>query len=259
MDKDGFSRKVLGIAALAMSVCGANAGASILFTGSGTGEAGGAVSASAEFDLTGSTLSLLLTNTSGDTAAQGDALTGILFSINGAQTLSIDLGPAPCDMSLGSGSAIWTSGTTSNTTDPICESWTDQRDVAPPIAGEFGVATTGFAGNFNGGSIGLGNASPDYGIVGALTFPGTIGGSQFPLIQNALVFDFTVTSGAFAESDITGVTFLFGTQGDDTAPGTCVGNCGGGPGGQLPEPNALWLLGMGLVALAFTRRRKARP
>ena len=37
------------------------------------------------------------------------------------------------------------------------------------------------------------------------------------------------------------------------------GDCGGGgPGGELPEPNALWLLGMGLVALAVARRRKPR-
>ena len=48
-------------------------------------------------------------------------------------------------------------------------------------AAEFGVATTGFNGEFNGGSITLGNASPDYGIVGSSTFPGSIGESQIPI------------------------------------------------------------------------------
>jgi len=45
---------------------------------------------------------------------------------------------------------------------------------------------------------------------------------------------------------------------NENLSGFITDNGGGGPGGELPEPNALWLLGMGLVALAVTRRRKPR-
>jgi MYXO-CTERM domain-containing protein len=241
--------------ALAFGSLALPAGANIVFTGNGNSENSAAVSAQAEFDLTGSLLTLLLTNTSGDTAAQGDALTGIVFSITGNQTLAFDMTGPTCGQSLGAGSKIWTGGHSSNTTDALCGSWTSVLAAVPPIPAEFGVATTGFNGEFNGGSITRGNASPNYGIVGDLTFPGSIGGSQSPFIQNQMQFAFNVTSGHFLESDIKGVTFLFGTDGTASVPGTkCVRNCTF----ELPEPPPFALLGLGALALAFTlRKRKA--
>lgn len=242
----------LGIAAIGLA---GPSLATVIFTGSGsTDENLTAVTAEADFTLSGASLTVLLTNTSNPTTAQGDALTGVIFSINGTQTLSFDM-TAPCGETLGPGSAIWTSKASSNTSDPLCGSWTSQLAASPPFAAEFGVATTGYNGEFNGGSITLGNASPDYGVVAAGSFPtASFGGSQFPFIQNSLQFVFTVDSGTVTEADITGVQFLFGTRGTTTIPGECTKGCG--PPLQIPEPGSLALLGLGALALAATRRRK---
>jgi hypothetical protein len=240
-------------AALAIGSVAAPASATVIFSGTGpTENAGHTGSGTAAFTLSGSTLTLLLTNTSGDTTDQGDALMGIVFSIAGNQTLTFDMTGPTCGMQLGGGSAIWTDGTTSNTSDALCGSWTNALAASPTIPAEFGVAATGFGGEFNGGSITLGNASPDYGIVGASTFPGSINGSKFPFIQNSLLFTFGVSSGTFNETDINGVSLLFGTDGTADVGTTCTRGC---TSLQVPEPNPLALLGIGAALLALGRRR----
>lgn len=157
-----------------------------------------------------------------------------------------------CGESLAGTSEIWTSGSAHNTSNALCGSWTSVLAASPPIAAEFGVATTGFNGEFNGGSITLGNASPNYGIVGAGTFPGSIGGSQFPFIQNALQFQFTMASGSVSESDINGVTFLIGTEGTTHFTGSCT-NC---TENEAPEPGSLALIGLAGLGLAWVARRR---
>jgi hypothetical protein len=239
--------------ALAAGSVAVPAAATVIFGDSGLTENNHPASGTAQFTLSGGILTVVLTNTSGDTSDQGDTLTGLVFSIAGTQTLSFDMTDPTCGETLGPSSAIWTSGTASNTTDPLCGSWTNDLAASPPIAAEFGVATTGFNGEFNGGSITLGNASPDYGIVGALTFPGSIGGSKFPFIQNALQFTFTVTSGSFSESDISGVDLLFGTAGTAEISTHCEQGCTQ----QIPEPSPLALLAAGGVLLALGRRRRS--
>jgi hypothetical protein len=228
------------------------ASANIVFTGSGNSENGHAVSGEAEFSLSGSILTLLLTNTSGDTAAQGDTLTGLLFSINGNQTLAFDMTGPSCDIALPGGSLVWTSGTSSSASSALCGSWTNVLADAPPIATEFGVAATGFNGEFNGDSIGLGNASPNYGIVGGSTFPGSIGGSQFPFVQNRMQFAFHVTAGAFPVTAVTQVNFLFGTDGSGNVAGQCTRGCTL----EVPEPPMPALLAAGAAMLAFALRRR---
>jgi len=249
----------VGAFGLAAGVLAVPASGTIIFTGTGTGEAGGTVSGSASFSLSGSTLTLILANTSAaHTGAQGDAITGIVFSINGSgQTLSFTMSGAGCGPTLPSGSHIFTDKTTQNDATALCgaggSSWTNAFTPGGPVAAEFGVATTGFNGEFNGGSIGIGNASPDYGIVAPGTFPtATFGGSKFPFIQNALEFQFTTGGTSFTEADITGVNFLVGTSGADHFLGDCCVQR------ETPEPDSLALAGLAGLLLAFAGRRRAQ-
>lgn len=214
--------------------------ASVTFTGSGLNpEANATGAGSAKFTISGNTLTLVLTNlTSPRSAAQGNALTGVTFDINpGAPVLTLT------STALTSGSELWSSKTTSTSAASLNGSWTNVLGASP--LGEYGVATTGFNGRFNGGSISMGNASPNYGIVAAATFDGTntpsFGGAQYPFVQNSLTFTFTGVSGVL-ESQISNVKLLFGTD------GTGVIN-------TIPSPASLALAGLG--GLVGIRRRRA--
>ena len=228
-----------GFAALAAS----SASASVIFNGSGINpEVSGAASASAVFSISGDVLTVVLTNTTAPrTTAQGNALTGVVFDIDGN-------GPVLnfTSIALTSGSEIWTSKTAHNTVNPLAGSWTSVLGSSP--LAEYGVATSGFNGAFNGGSISLGNASPNYGIVAAGTFDGSnvsFGGSQFPFIQNSLTLTFSGASG-LSESAIANVKFLFGTDGTGVVGGNLI-----------PAPGALALLGLGGITLRRRRRAAA--
>lgn len=105
-------------------------------------------------------------------------------------------------------------------------------------------ATTGFNGRFHGGSIAIGHAAPNYGIVASGTFDGTnvpFGGSQFPFVQNSLTFTFTGAAG-WRESQISNVKLLFRTDGTGIIQ-------------AIPSPGSLALIGLG--GLAAARRRRA--
>src|SRR5215470_14041843 len=105
-----------GVFALAASIFAVPASATVVFTGTGTGENPGAVSGSASFTLAGNILTLILTNTSANpTPAQGNTLTGLVFSINGSgQALSFAMSGAGCGPTLGAGSHLFTSATATN-------------------------------------------------------------------------------------------------------------------------------------------------
>ena len=229
-----------GVAAagLALAVA-AMADASVVFTGTGTNpEVGGPASGSASFSISGSTLTVVLTNTTSPrTTAQGNALTGFTFDLTGGSA-SLSL----TNLALTSGSVIWTSKFASNTSDPLNGSWTTALGASP--LGQYGASTSGFGGAFNGGSISLGNSGPNYGIVAAGTFDGTnvsFGGSQFPFIQNSLTFTFTGIGG-FSESQIANVKLCFGTDGTGVVT-------------TVPGPAGIALLG--LAGLTGRRRRAA--
>jgi hypothetical protein len=214
------------------------ASASMIFTGAGFNpEASANASGKAEFTISGNTLTLALTNTTSPrTTAQGNTLTGVTFDLTSADPVLV-----LTSIALSGGSALWTSETASNTSGALSGAWTNVLGSSP--LGEYGVATTGFNGRFHGGSISLGNASPNYGIVAPGTFNGTnvpFGGSQFPFIQDTLVFTFTGIAGV-SESQIAGVKFLFGTNGT----------------GIVPEPATMGLFSV-VVASATGFRRRSR-
>lgn len=211
-------------------------------------ENGNPVSGSAEFLVNSGILTVVLTNTSADTNAQGDMLTGFVVDLASAHPLTFQ------SMSLTAGSTVFSSKTASNPAAPISGSWTSALTSS---AYDFGMATTG-VGLFNGGSITRGNASPDYGIAAAGAFPTTtFGGSKFPFIQNSLTFTFSGASGLDL-NDIASVKLIFGTA----APGlinTELEDDDTGTSGTVPEP-ASWLVFAGLLGGLgwFGRSRKSK-
>lgn len=163
-------------------------------------------------------------------------MTGVTFDVgNGSAVLTLT------STALTSGADYWTSKFATNNAAALNGSWTNVLGASPLAA--YGVATTGFNGRFNGGSIALGNAAPNYGIVAAGTFDGTnvaFGGSQFPFVQNSMTFTFTGVLG-FTEAQIGNVSLLFGTDGTGIV--------------RVPAPGSLALVG--LAGLVAARRRRA--
>lgn len=228
-------------AVLALATASVAQGA-VTFTGSGLNpEVNATASGSAVFSISGNLLTVTLTNTTAPrTTAQGNALTGIAFDIIGAvpmPTLTL------VSTSLAPGAQLWTSKTAFSNSANINGSWTNVLGSAP--LANFGAASTGFAGAFNGGSMTLGNSSPNYGVVAAGTFTGSnsvaFGGSQFPFIQGSLVLTFSGIGNA-TEAQIGNVRMLFGTDGTGVIT-------------LIPTPGSLAMAAIGGVLIA--RRRRA--
>lgn len=255
---------LIRLVAILMALHSAAAVASVSFSGSGLNPEthNNTVSAEASFSLLGQTLVLTLTNTSGATAAQGDALTGLLFNIGGTSASAVlDLS----SVALASGSEIWNRSKKTIYVDNnmvIQGSWTDS--LSSNSSASAGMATTGFNGEFKAGTITVGNSSANYGIVGAGTFESSgFSGASYPFIENSLVFTLSIT-GTLLESDISGVRFLFGTDGSGVVsgnsvvvatPGTSVLISDGSTSNDVPTPAVLPLIG---VAMLATRVRRAR-
>jgi hypothetical protein len=213
-----------------------------VFSGAGLSpEHSSAVSAKAEFSITGNILTLVLTNTTaGGTGSQGDALTGVVFDLSKSPLPNLAL----ASTQLTAGGNIYTNATTINNSTLLSGSWTD--DLSAGVAPDFGTATTGFSGLFVGGSITQGNASPNYGIIAGTGTDGTgsirsdFGGSRYPFILNSLTFTFTGASGLL-DSQIENVKFLFGTAGGDLIPGHLPppDDTNTGTAVPAPEPGSL--------------------
>lgn len=225
---------------------------SILFTGSGPGVDGVTLNASALFDITGTALTITLTNT-GDTSGSGqdvpgNALTGVLFNLPDAFTL------APVSATIAAGALVQPAqcsiGPCDATTTDVGGEFrygTSAADGPFPDSADRGVASAGYIGGAaNFGGPNLDNPAtvdgPNFSIIGPGPFNPN-GGLLEPLIQGQVVLALTISGGTLTTSDISNVSFQYGTSFDEP---------------RIPEPAMLLLLGPALGALAHRLRRGKR-
>ena len=194
--------------------------------------AGDPVAATANFSLSGTTLTLTLINTQTGMKDVGQALTDIFFTLSsGTATLSSQAGQL---INVAADGSI--------------------TNIAGTPAWGFGAATVNSINGFEACVICQGgptsSATPSEGILGPVSGDGkydnanssiAANGPHNPFIdQNGLILKFTVGSGVTVDN----VLFSFGTT-----PGDNVG---------VPEPASLSLLGAGLLGLGIKLRRRSK-
>ncbi len=208
----------------------------------------GSLAASATFSFSGSTLTVVFTNTSSsDVLVPPDVLTALFFNISGNPTLT------PSSALLSGGSTVFFGA-----------------DGGGNVGGEFaylnglspylgtsnmqGISSAGFglfgSANFGGADLN-GNAAVDglgYGLTSAgddtTTGNAAVTGGN-ALIKNQVTFTLTGLPGGFALANISNVTFQYGTALSPTDP--CIGCT---PQEVVPETSSATLLGSGLLLLA---------
>lgn len=242
----------LGVGILISLSCSVSSRADLLLTGSGTSsDHGSPLQASADFSLSGTTLTVVLTNTeSAAVVYPTDVLTGVLFNTSSAT----GHGLTPSSAALTSGSTV-ASGATPTSYTSVGEGWQYKTGIS--AHGEnsgisaAGLGVFGPSGNFYSPGVNLDGL--DYGLVGS----GGISGSantgvtgHGPLFQKSITFTLTVGSN-FSLSDIgTQVVFQYGTALTDS----------NFSGSLVPEPSTMLIAAvgtLGFVGYGIGRRKKS--
>jgi hypothetical protein len=220
----------------------------------------GSVSAEAYFVVGNGTITMYLANLTSGLQAQGQAISGISFTVSAPPNTSLGLTSAAGDVVNVDTNGNFTAAnppyqTFTGSSSPVLATWAASNTPN-------NVTDVGTPGHIDG------NSSPDYMIVGPnASFQSN--GTQFnPYFQStatapfssvpgqgqAVVFQLTA-DGAKSASQISNVTFYFGTGPDGHASGNS-------PTSVVPVPSSAILLGvgfLGLLGFAGVRRRpKAR-
>lgn len=258
-----MGRKILGIASLvAMATAVASpAKADLIFTGTGTGTDGTALSATVDFSLTGNTFQIVLTNNAVSTTGASVLTNLAILPAGSAPDPATALPSSSGTINLTAGSSLVSNGTV-DSTHTLGQEWAYLID---------GVASSGWGVGTGAGNLcGSANCNPTpsvpldgqaFGLVGTGTDLTLNPLKKDTYVENSVTIDIILAADStFSLSDITGVAFQYGTGTDD---GTTVNGCmpGGpvpcnGPPVNVPEPNTLALFGGALVALGFWWRRR---
>ena len=263
------------ITVLTVAFWAPSANATVMFSNTANG-----LSASASFSISGTQLTILLTNT--------DAATGAGAPVNAANVLSglfFNLGtgtftPVSATLPNASSSIIQQEnnciGATSST-GGVCTGQTNVGGEWSYASGGVnwlngttqGISSSGYlngntnSGNFNGPNLQNPNALDgiEFGIVpdGWVAGSGNNGLDANALIEGAVKFVLTIPTG-LTEGDIKNVYFTYGTAaGDNTLLGTTSATpttSGLSTTGSVPEPAALSMLGVALAGIGYRLRRR---
>jgi hypothetical protein len=251
-----------GIVALAFLIVAANA-RGVTFTGSTTTtatkkQASETLKASATFVVSNLELVITLSNTgTSDPRSPADILTGVFFDVAGDPSLT------PVSATVGPGSTVVGHQLPLGFDGNVGGEWAYKDDLTKAPGGDtYGISSTKLS-FFKKSDLFPGKkikgTSPLSGVqFGITTLNDGFSNDQSGLknkglIQNTVVFVFDNLPSNFTVSDISGVTFQYGTsikQGLDIAGEMVV---------QVPEPSTVALVAAGLIgALALTRSRADR-
>ena len=252
----GFLRSLPALAIALCCIAVPPANASVTFDGSFiANDSVNTNKASVDFNLTISgTITQLVVTLSNDATYtpddQPDILTAVFFTLAGNPTLTRVSGLlAPGSGGVENGTNLTVAGGV------IGGSWTYKSGLSgAPGGANQGISSAGF-GLFGPGDVFPGAALPDDTVVpdgsggGLTTIPD--GGSSDglngrPYIQHAAVFTLGDVPASFALSDISNVTFQYGTAFDE----------GSTPGTLIPEPSSIALAAVGLVLLGLLNRKR---
>ena len=243
---------VLGVAASALLTGAANA-ATYLFTVSGMNGTAG-VSAQADVTIDASGATIVLTNLFGNPTSVASELAGIQFFVDSV--------PTSDSLTSASGNELaFFSAKTCGGKPGCVPSPAHVDDVTDGVIEHWGAATgaTWFSISTANSAFGAQSGGPVDLIVGPspyTNFNASIPGDN-PHINQVGTFHLAFT-GLTGTPNITGVNFLFGTDGASvTGGGSCTADCGGGGQGGVPEPAtwAMMIMGFGGVGAILRRRR----
>jgi hypothetical protein len=239
---------------------------------SGSSSSSGGLSASASFTISGSTLTILLTNTdvatgTGYPTDPASVLSGLFFNLGTATFTPVSastfgdgsiIQTANCDIqscagqtnvggewSYASGGVSWLTGTTQGISS----------------AGYLNTNTS--SGNFNGPNYENPNAlnGIEFGLVPNAWVAGSGNGGldSNALIEGTVQFVLNLGTTTLTEADIKNVYFTYGTAaGENTVPGTTSStptSTSTPTSGNVPEPALLSMLGMALAGAAYRMRK----
>jgi hypothetical protein len=187
------------------------------------------VSGTADFSLSGSTLTLTLSNTIVGIGSAGQLLTGLTFTLSDGSGVSltsqmgdlVDVNSNKTVTDLGTGALGWGFGTTGTDTFEVCVICS--AGVTSPVTPSEGILGPVSAdGNYDNANSSIAGNGP-----------------HNPYVNSTGTYKFTVPAGV----TVSDVFFQFGTA----------------PGGNIsaPEPSSILLLGLGLLGLALLTGRRS--
>lgn len=232
-------RGFVAMAMFAMSL----QGAPIVFQATGTNSASGnALSASASFDIVGTTLTLVLTNNN-NVSVPSDVLIALLWDMgtntavlsNFDADVTVGSTPHPQDLDATGGNGEW--------------KYAANTAGLPGVTQHYGVGTAGL-GIFTGG----GGQQFNWGLINgknANANPAVDGGT---FIDNSATFTFTLP--ANFTGTISNVRFQFGTALNEPSITCATAQCTPSDDTPTPEPATFGLLGVAMAGLVVMLKKR---